>query len=232
MAPLEQAIADGVITMPDRHLPGFFSCGDGYGVLNAGHLYGLDCLSDRELSRGMIWGRKMAQEYLTFYRNYVEGCEQMTHLATGSILGVRETRRIVGEYVLGVDDFLGRCSFDDEIGRYNYPIDIHRSSPSLEDHEEFLEEFTRRYRLPDGESYGIPYRSLIPKGCENLMVGGRCISTDRLVQGSARVMPCCFMTGQAAGVAAALCWEQDIAAKELAPDLLRATLREQGAQIL
>ena len=231
IVPLQQAIADGVFAEPEMHLPGIFAFGEGYGILNAGHIFGLDCLEDTDLTRGMILGRKKAQEYLAFYRNYVQGCEHLTHLSTASILGVRETRRIVGEYVLNVDDFVALRSFDDEIGRYNYSIDIHRSSPSMDDYEELIEEHTRSYRLGVGESYGIPYRSLVPLNVDNLLVSGRCISTDRLVQGSIRVMPCCVITGQAAGAAAALCCEHDVAARELDTDLLRGTLRDSGAYL-
>lgn len=229
--PLERAIADGVFSEPERHLPGIFMSGEGCGMLNAGHLFGVDCLSDRDLTRAMIAGRKKAQEYLRFYREYVEGCEGLLHMATAAVLGVRETRRIRGKYTLNVDDFLARRAFEDEIGRFNYPIDIHRSTPSLEDHAAFVQEFTKGHRLGVGESYGIPYRSLVPQEIENLLVSGRCISTDRLVQGSIRVMPCCFITGQAAGTAAALCKEQDLAPRELDAGLLRTVLREQGAYL-
>jgi len=231
LMPLQQAIDDGVFSEPELHLPGIFRSGPGYGILNAGHIFGLDSLSDRDLTRGMIQGRRKAQEYLAFYRNYVEGCEDLTHMATASILGVRETRRIVGEYVLDVDDFCAQRVFDDEIGRFNYPIDIHRSSPSQRDYEQFVEELTKGYRLGLGESYGIPYRTLVPKGVDNLLVSGRCISTDRMVQGSVRVMPCCLITGHAAGVAAALCCRSDTAPRELDAQALRTTLVDQGAYL-
>lgn len=231
LGPLHQAIDDGVFSVPELHLPGIFVTGDGSGILNAGHLYDLDCLEDEDLTKGMIQGRKLAQEYLTFYREYVGGCEAMTHMATAAILGVRETRRIVGEYVLNVEDFVACRSFSDEIGRHNYPIDIHRSSPSLEDYEALVEEFTEGYRLGEGESYGIPYRSLVPRGIDNLLVSGRCISTDRMVQGSIRVMPGCFITGQAAGAAAALCCDRGGAARELDTALLRDVLEDQGAYL-
>jgi len=231
IVPLEQAIADGGFSEPEMHLPGIFLSGDGYGMLNAGHVFGVDCLSDRDLTRAMIQGRRKAQEYVRFYRGYVEGCENLLHVATAAVLGVRETRRIVGEYVLSVDDFVARRTFDDEIGRFNYPIDIHRSSPSLQDYEELVQEFTRGYRLGVGESYGIPYRSLVPRAVDNLLVSGRCISADRMVQGSLRVMPCCFITGQAAGTAAALCVQNAVAPRKLDIDLLRGVLREQGAYI-
>jgi len=144
---------------------------------------------------------------------------------------VRETRRVVGEYVLSADDFLARRSFPDEIGRYNYPIDIHLSSGSREEYRRFEKEFFQEYRLGRGESYGIPYRSLVPKNVANLLVAGRCFSTDRKMQGSTRVMPCCFITGQAAGTAAALCAEQGVAPKTLDAEALRARLREAGAHI-
>jgi hypothetical protein len=231
LVPLEQAIEDGVFTVPELHLPGIFATGDGYGILNAGHLYNVDGLKDEDLTRAMIRGRKLAQEYMTFYREYVDGCEEIAHMATAAILGVRETRRIVGEYVLSVDDFVARRSFDDEIGRHNYSIDIHRSSPSREDYEALVEEFTQGYRLGEGESYGIPYRSLVPKGVDNLLVAGRCISTDRMVQGSIRVMPGCLITGQAAGTAAALSKDQDVSPRELDPSLLRDLLSAQGAYL-
>lgn len=231
LVPLQQAIEDGVFTVPEMHLPGIFATGDGYGILNAGHLYDVDCLKTEDLTRAMIRGRKLAQEYMTFYRTYVGGCEEIAHMATAAILGVRETRRIVGEYVLSVDDFVARRSFEDEIGRHNYSIDIHRSSPSIEDYEALVEEFTQGYRLGEGESFGIPYRSLVPKGPDNLLVAGRCISTDRMVQGSIRVMPGCLITGQAAGAAAALCVQEGVAPRELDASLLRSLLKDQGAYL-
>jgi len=85
-------------------------------------------------------------------------------------------------------------SIEDEISCYNYPIDIHRSTPSPKDFEAFEREFFEELCYGAGESYGIPYHSLIPKGGDNLLVTGRCMSTDRRIQGSTRVMPCCFIT--------------------------------------
>jgi hypothetical protein len=229
--PLDRAIKDGVFTQPDRHLPGIFLWGEGYGILNAGHLFAMNFLDDKDLTRGMVFGRKIAQEYMTFYRKYIPGCENMVHVATAPMVGVRETRRIVGEYKLVVDDYQARRSFPDEIGRFNYGVDIHRSNVSLEAYKALVEELTKTYKLGVGESYGIPYRSLIPKGAANLLVAGRCIAADRQMQGSVRVMPGCYITGHAAGVAAALCAQACIAPQTLDPQLLRSTLRQQGAYI-
>jgi hypothetical protein len=107
--------------------------------------------------------------------------------------------------VLNVDDYLARATFPDEIGRYNYGVDIHAGKATPEAYAKFHEEHKgATFRYNAGETYGIPYRILLPKGLENVYVAGRCVSTDRHVQSSIRVMPGCYITGQAAGVAAAL----------------------------
>ena len=132
----------------------------------------------------------------------------MELVATGAILGIRETRRIMGDYVLNLNDFNNRASFDDEIGRYSYPVDIHAGKADKESYMKFHKEHTT-LRYGKGESYGIPYRSLLVKGFSNLLTAGRCISTDRYMQSSIRVMPGCYITGQAAGTAAAIAAQKD-----------------------
>jgi ribulose 1,5-bisphosphate synthetase/thiazole synthase len=200
---LEQAFADGVFTVQDRHLPGMWRVGPGIGGGNVGHTFDVDGTDERSLTQALLWGRKSMIEYQRYYKSYVEGFEQVHLVATGSLLGLRETRRIMGDYVLNLEDFKGRAVFEDEIGRYNYPVDIHPSSPDVDSFAQFEEEFaTLRYR--DGESYGIPYRILTPQGLDNVLVAGRCVSADRFLQGSIRVMPGCYITGQAAGIAATL----------------------------
>ena len=228
---LEKALNEGAFTVWDKHVPGAFFVGDNWCFLNAGHVFGVKGLDSRDLTRGMIRGRQLAQEFLAFYRKYVPGFENAAHITTAPMLGIRETRRVVGEYVLTVDDFLARASFEDEIGRYNNPIDIHIMSPDKGAYDEYARIYEKSHKLPPGESYGIPYRSLIPKGSVNLMVAGRCMSTDRMLQGSTRVMPCCFVTGHAAGAAAALCCERRIRPQELDAQDLRLVLREQEAYI-
>jgi ribulose 1,5-bisphosphate synthetase/thiazole synthase len=200
---LEQAFADGVFTVQDRHLPGMWRVGPGMGGGNVGHTFGVDGTNEHSLTEALLWGRKSLLEYQRYYQTYLEGFEQIHLVATGSLLGLRETRRIMGDYVLNLEDFRTRAVFEDEIGRYNYPVDIHASSPDVESFEKFEEEFaTLRYK--DGESYGIPYRILTPQGVDNVLVAGRCVSADRFLQGSIRVMPGCYITGQAAGIAATL----------------------------
>ena len=207
---LERAISDGIFTYPDRHLSGLFHKKgelEGIGGGNLGHIFGNDPLSNESLTEGMIIGRKMMLEYQRYYREYVDGCKKIKLLSTGEVLGIRESRRIVCDYMLNAGDFLERSVFKDDIARYNYPVDIHVMDTSEEEYNRFREEYEKNMKYKHGESYGIPYRSLCPVGINNLLVAGRCIGTDRSMEATVRVMPACFMTGQAAGTAAAMATE-------------------------
>jgi hypothetical protein len=200
---LEQAFADGVFSLPDRHVPGMASIGHGVAGANIGHIYDLDGTDDDSITKGLLRGRKIIPEFELYYKKYLKGYENMTLVATASLLGVRETRRISGDYVMTLDDFKNRAVFEDEIGRYSYPVDIHPNKNDAGAYKLFLDEITN-LRYKHGESYGISYRALVPKGLDNVFVAGRCISADRYMQSSTRVMPACFITGQAAGAAAAM----------------------------
>ena len=202
---IEEAYADGVLSQEDRHLPGFFHRQYGIGGGNIGHTFDIDPTDERSLTKAMMQGRASMPEYERYYKEYLkDGFEDMLLVGTASILGVRESRRITCDYTLSVDDFVNRAVFEDEIGRYCYPIDIHVKSTDKGEYARFEEEYKKKYRYQRGESYGIPYRSLIPVSFDNALVAGRCMGTDQKMQASVRVMPGCFITGQAAGAAAAL----------------------------
>nr|MBQ4319976.1 FAD-dependent oxidoreductase [Clostridia bacterium] len=212
---LEDAFNDGVFTNEDRHLPGMWKLmaqtqdengnylPNGLGGSNAGHIYDIDARHAESLTKGIVAGRKQLLEYRRYYREYLSGYENTELVYSASYLGIRESRRIVCDYTLVVDDFKRLAVFDDEIGRYNYNIDIHSPTNDKAGYELFMKEHTG-LRLKRGESYGIPYRSLTVKGIDNLLTAGRCIGTDRHMQSSVRVMPGCYITGQAAGIAAAV----------------------------
>jgi hypothetical protein len=225
---LPRAFADKVFAVEDRHLPGMFRVGAAIGGGNIGHAFGVDSTDERSLTTALVEGRKRLLEYERYYKKYLKGFEQMVLVSTGSLLGVRESRRITGEYVLNLEDFKQRAVFDDEIGRFSYPVDIHASKPSAENFAKFEEEF-KNLRYGKGESYGIPYRTLVPKNVKNLLVAGRCISSDRYIQGSVRVMPGCYITGQAAGVAASMLVEKGTTAREVDTDELQRKLKAAGA---
>ena len=217
-----QAIEDGFFTQEDRFFPGMNRVGPHGATLNAGHVFNLNPLSVRSLSDGMVFGRKLALEYTEFYRKYVPGCEQLELLSTAPVMGVRDSRRIVGEFELGIDDFLARRQFHDQVAVYNRPTDVHPADTSRKEYERFLKDFHGKDNLGRGECVGIPYSILVPRGSENLWVAGRCHSSDTKVHGSIRAQSAAYMMGQAAGTAAA----QSIATGQPANDLDTAALVE------
>ena len=155
----------------------------------------------------------------------------MEHATTASLMGIRESRRIVGEYELNVNDYLARRQFPDQIGVFNKAIDIHVYDDSPEQYARFCEEYGSRGRLNAGECFGIPYGILVPKGWQNLWVAGRCVSSDVQVHGSIRVQPAASMMGQAAGTAAMQSIRNDEVACELNTAVLIEQLRKDHAYL-
>ena len=147
-----------------------------------------------DLSYAEWCSRRQMRQIAAFLRHYVPGFEESYVVQSGVQVGVRETRRVVGEYQLNVDDVLGARKFDDAIARGAYPVDIHNPTGSG----------TVLKRLPPGEAYDIPLRCLLPKHTDRVIVAGRCISGTHEAHSSYRVMPIVMATGQAAGVCAAL----------------------------
>lgn len=187
-AVIDKAVESGKWKGIDRHFCNNFVGPDVLG-LNAGHL-SVDTLDPWQVSRAMMDGRKLAQEYLEAMKEMRPSTFGGSFVArTAAVLGVRDSRRVEGDYVLTGDDWRARRSFEDEIGRNNYFIDIHGGG-------------TPPQHYKAGESHGLPYRCLTPKGKRNLLTAGRCISADSEVYGSTRIMPCCLVTGEAAGMAA------------------------------
>lgn len=224
-----EALRDGVLPYEDRHISGFFERKDGIAGGNIGHTFGVDPTDERSLTCGMIEGRASMQDYKKYFRTYFPGFEDLTLCATAPVLGVRESRRIVCDYTLCKNDFLRRAVFEDEIGRYCYQVDIHEKKPGSAEYARFCEEYAS-LRYKKGESYGIPYRCLVPVSFTNVLVAGRCIGSDGAMQGSVRVMPGCFLTGQAAGAAASLCCDTEDVRKVPFPALADA-LQSLGAYL-
>ena len=229
---VRQAIADGHFTQHDPFLVGMEYVGREVGYLNGGHLFNLNALRCTGLTKGIMFGRKIAQEYLTFYRKYIPGCEHMEHVTTASLVGVRESRRVKGEYVLNIDDYRARRQFGDQIGVFNKFVDIHPYDTSKEEMEKFFQRHNSvPVRLEPGECFGLPYGILVPKEWTNLWVAGRCASSDVMVHGSIRVQPAASMMGQAAGTAAVQSIRTGQPACDLNTQSLVETLRAAGAYL-
>ena len=230
-AMVEKALADGFFDQPDHHVPGLFRSTENTATMNTAHIFGTNALVTRSLSDAVVKGRVLNQNYLAFYRKYMAGCENAKIVSTGPLLGVRESRRIVGEYELNYEDFKARRHFPDQIAIYTKAIDIHPYDLSPEQYKRYHEEFNTVDRLKKGESYGIPYGILVPKGWKNLWVGGRCTSSDIKVNGAIRDQPACSMMGQAAGTAAVQSIRTGQTADNLNTETLITTLRDAGANL-
>ncbi len=166
--------------------------GPGVVQFNANHIEIKDTTDPRQLSDAMRLGRQTADQHLEMLKEYrPDAFRDAFVVKTAIIPGIRDSRRIVGDYLFTGDDWRARRTFDDEIGRNCYFIDIHKSG-------------VPHVHYNRGESHGIPYRCLTPKGLRNVLTAGRCISTDDEAYGSLRVMPPCLVTGEAAGIAAFL----------------------------
>ena len=203
-SPIHQIVKDPRFPLiPDVHLCSDVS-GPGTVGFNAGHLFKIDATDPASVSRALADGRRMAAQYQEALAAYHPAFAKAHLATTGAQLGQRESRRIVGEYVLTLADYLARRSFPDEIARNAYFIDVHWADKAAAQDPASFEKWERaNARYQPGESHGIPYRCLIPRGLSNLLVAGRSISTDRPVQGSVRIMPVCLAIGEAAGWAAA-----------------------------
>lgn len=166
--------------------------GPGYLAFNAGHV-ALDSTDPVSLSSAMMTGRKIARQFQQGLAEFEPKTFASSYLAaTAALMGVRESRRIKCDYTFTLYDWQARREFEDGIGRNSYYIDVHKSD-------------AKTYpRYGKGESHGIPFRSLVPKGLKNVFVAGRCISTDHYAHGSLRVMPPSLVTGEAVGTAAGL----------------------------
>ena len=218
------------IPLDEYHIVGVSEYGSGSGSGNLGHVYGADPIDERSLSHAYAEGRRVAKVMHDFYRRFVPGFEKSDLVGTASLLGVRESRRIECDRRLTIDDYRARRHFDDEIGCFYYPIDIHASSTDASEQREVGARMQRTAYSP-GENYGIPYRALTVKGLANLLVAGRCICTDRAMMASIRVMSGAMITGRAAGFAAALSAAGSGAVREVDFAQLRRRLREDGAYL-
>ncbi|MGD2175682.1 MAG: FAD-dependent oxidoreductase, partial [Candidatus Brocadiaceae bacterium] len=185
------------------------------------HVTNVDGTSARDLTRATIEGRRQAWHAIDVYRKYVPGMENCYMVSTPNTVGVRESRRILGEYVLTEDDITQQREFEDNICYGAFFIDVHNiDGPGMD---------ATVWRPPEGFKYHIPYRCLVPLEVDNLLTAGRCISVSHLALGSTRVMVQCIGTGEAAGVAAALSLDGGMTPRELDAGRVQSALRERGA---
>ena len=181
----------------------------------------LNPVNPLDVSKAEIMARKQMIELYEFLKNNFESFKDSTLAFSAVSIGVRESRKLVGEHVVTADELVACTKFEDSIAVADYDIDIHSPDGGGTSH----------YYFPFGTYYTIPYRSLQPKEFDNLLVGGRCISSTHEAQASIRIMPTCACLGEAAGVAVAIANKSKCSVKEIDIKLLQDTLVSDGARI-
>lgn len=172
----------------------------------------VDGTNARDLERAELEARKQIKGLILFAQKYLPGFENCYLSRVAYRNGIRESRRIVGEYMVTEEDIMSSRRFDDKIAVGGYVID---------------DEDTFEHKFPP-DNYDIPYRMLLPKKIDNLLVAGRCASASHIAMRATRMMPTCMAMGQAAGTAAALCVKENTIPCKLDIKLLQKTLAEQG----
>lgn len=174
-----------------------------------------------DVTEAEVIARRQVHEIYDYMKQHADGLENSFLMMTASEIGVRESRMIVGDYVLTEKDCKDCIKFEDAIAACNYDIDIHNPEGSGTSH----------YYFPVGEYYTIPYRSLIPKNADNMLVAGRCISSDHGAQASYRIMPTVCCIGEAAGTAVGLAAKEGKNVRDVNIKKLQQCLKENQAFI-
>ena len=189
-------------------------------MINTIRQVGIDGTSAESMSRGTIEGREENYKLLETMRAHFPGFKNAKVRQIASSIGIRETRRLKGMYTLTVDDVILSNRFDDSIAVSGYGWDMPNPKRPSDQPYQVVE---RRTRFTE-----IPYRTLLPRSTENLIVVGRCISVEREVLGVVRVMGPCVAMGEAAGIAASMVTEQGISFSEIDVELLKERIKARG----
>lgn len=215
---VSQARADG--NWPIKRVSiGLFKSVNGEWCVNTSRIMGIDATNNKSLTCGEMEGRKQAKIIMDFLRNYVPGCENAKLMATASTLGIRESRHMKGVYSLSSDDILNGVVPGDAVALASNSVDVHGRFGALSN---------QYVPIQNGSYYGIPYRCLLPKTINNLLVPCRSVSASSEAAGAIRVMPPMMALGQAAGVAGAIAAQNAIACVEININELQEKLKKQG----
>jgi ribulose 1,5-bisphosphate synthetase/thiazole synthase len=216
--PFKQAVAAGVIPANLTTIAGTWGAISDQGdltYLNLVHVPNCDGTDANDLTRGEIEGRRMAIMAVKALRSFMPGCEDAKLRNFGMTLGVRDTRKIDALYNMTGADVREQGRFEDSIGIF----------------PEFVDGYGILILPTTGRYFHVPYRALVPQGVSGLIVAGRCIGGDKISHAAVRNMMCCAVSGQGAGVAAAISMKTGRYFEHLDVGRVQAELRRQGARI-
>ncbi len=209
-----RAKAEGLLHTEREDVLLFETTNPGEVIVNTTRVIRLNPVDPWDLSKAEQEGRRQASELIQFFRRSCAGFANAILVSTGVQIGVRESRRVMGDYLLTAEDLLSSKPFPDVVALGGYPIDIHNPTGAK----------TTTTHLKPGQFYFIPLGALIAKKLDNLLVCGRCISATHEAGAAIRVTPIAMATGQAAGAAAGLCATTNVSARTLAYEKLKNLL--------
>ena len=209
----------GEITNPRENILVFFGVGEDVLHFNSTRVVMLDPTNPFDVSKAEVIARKQIHELIGFLKENSAAFNESALISVAVNIGVRESRKLKGVHVLTGDELINCTRFEDSIALGNYDIDIHSPTGTGTSHRYFS----------DGEFYTIPYRSLLPKEYDNLLVAGRCISATHEAQASVRIMPICCCLGEAAGTAVAIAHKTNENVHTVDIKTLQKKLTENGA---
>ena len=216
---VQKAKDAGKFTIDRNQLLCFETNNRGEFIVNMSRIIKKSGVDPFDLSAAEIEGRRQCFELFRFLREYIPGFEHSVIHSTGPNIGIRESRRIHGVYTLTAEDLLANVMFDDAVAMAGYPIDIHAPDGGQTNHA----------FLKPGSWYSVPYRSLISREIQNMIVAGRCLSASHEALAAVRVTPLVMAMGQAAGTAAALAATTGAAVQDIDIKALREALIKDGA---
>ncbi len=207
-------------------------------TVNTTRVYNVDGTDARDLTRAEIAARRQIAQLVAFARKYIPGCQHAYLLDTAPGMGVRETRRIVGDYTLTIDDVYADRRFKDSIlalrQRVPRPLpanwDVHGPDPGEGAKSDPLE-WAHAHVPSEPHTYELPYRCLLPRGVGNLLMAGRTIAVDHFIDGFTRNMLICMLFGEAAGLAAALAAAQRVAVRDVEISQVQEHLTAHGIHV-
>jgi len=211
----------GTVHNPRENILVFKTMRDDVLHFNTTRVVGKSALRPETLSEAEFEGRRQTAELVKLFRAKAPGFENAYLQKMAAQIGVRESRRVIGDYVLQADDVVSARKFPDAIACSSYPVDIHNPAGTG----------TVIKPVPEGDWYEIPYRAIVPTGTTNLLMAARAISATHEAHSSLRVMPVVAGIGQAAGTAAAMAAAGHVRPAEIDAKKLRVNLRKAGAFI-
>ena len=218
-APLvEQAIKNGELHTPQTRIIGVKTHVPDQFLAVTTRILGLDPTDTASLTDAYVSTYKQVPEQVRMYRKYIPGFANASLLEIAPMLGIRESRRIMGDHVLSAEDMLAGRTFEDAVAMGGYHVDIHRPDGTWVD-------------STDVPAYQIPFRSLVARDVDGLMMAGKCLSATHQAVASTRVIPICMAQGQAVGTAAALAVRRGVSVRDVPTQVLQDTLVAQGAEI-